>query len=255
MESSASRLIRDFSLDEFRQEHQRFLPSKITSLGGDDCRHAFLGDVQLCSAGNFFQRDRRLHFAGQVRVVEFVRMTNAFVRCQFDVFSAERVALARAEIRERHFVSAADFGVQVMNLARESVRWKPFDHGVRIEERAINSLRRRPEHSVESDGVCVGRWHDLLCVYWFSLLRRAELAIQDILLRRQKAPPPAPMFCPVTHRAASLARNTAKSMSKCALAARHQCEAAENSARKTKHEAFVCSRGWTAPRLGLFKTR
>src|SRR5437867_1247601 len=97
-------------------------------------------------------------------------LTNAFVRRQFDVYSAERVALARAEIRERHLVSAADFGVQVMNLARESVRWKPFDHGVRIEERAINSLRRRPEHSVESDGVCVGRWHDLLCVKWFSLL-------------------------------------------------------------------------------------
>src|SRR5437588_10898005 len=51
-QSSASWLIRDFSLDEFRQEHQRFLPAKITSLGGDDCRHAFLGDVQLVSAGN-----------------------------------------------------------------------------------------------------------------------------------------------------------------------------------------------------------
>src|SRR5439155_12665935 len=97
MESLASRLIRDFSLDEFRQEHQRFLPAKITSLGGDDGRHAFLGDVQLCLC-----------------LMVFITTTSG-----------------------------------------------------------------------ESDS--------------------------GHLFRRQKAPPPAPMFCPVTHRAASLARNTAKS--------------------------------------------
>lgn len=74
---------------------------------------------------------------------------------QFEIGSAERVALAGAEISERHPVGAADFGVQVINLARESIRRKPLGHRVRVEERPINSLRRRPKHSVESDGVYV----------------------------------------------------------------------------------------------------
>ena len=161
---TVSGLIRNFSLDEFRQQRQRFLPAEITSLDRNGCRYPFLGDVQLGSAEYLLQGDRRSHFSGQVRVVELVSIADALVRRQFEIGSAKGVALGGGEICERHFVGAADFGVQVMNLARESVRWKPFDHGVRIEERAINSLRRRPEHSVESDGVCVGRCDDFLCV-------------------------------------------------------------------------------------------
>jgi hypothetical protein len=70
------------------------------------------------------------------------------------------VTLAGREINERHLVGAVDFGVQVMNLARESIRRKPLGHCVRIKERPINSLRRRPEHSVESDGLYFIRWHN-----------------------------------------------------------------------------------------------
>ena len=41
------------------------------------------------------------------------------------------MAFAGGEIRERHFVGAADFGVQLVDLAGESVRRKPFGHRVR----------------------------------------------------------------------------------------------------------------------------
>src|SRR6266446_3241818 len=63
------------------------------------------------------------------------------------------MALARREIRERHSVSATDFGVHLVNLAGESVRWKPLGHRVGIEERAINSLQCGAEHAVKSNRI------------------------------------------------------------------------------------------------------
>jgi hypothetical protein len=41
-----------------------------------------------------------LHFSGQVRIIEFVRVADAFVGRQFEIGSAERVALAGGEISE-----------------------------------------------------------------------------------------------------------------------------------------------------------
>jgi len=116
-------LIWNLGLDQFRQERKRFLPPEVASLGWDDIRHAFLHDVQFRSARNLLQSDRRLHFSRQVRVVEGVVVANAFVGFQLDVFAAERVTLARGEICKRHLVTAANFGLHVVNLARESVRW------------------------------------------------------------------------------------------------------------------------------------
>ncbi len=49
---------------------------------------------------------------------------------------------AGAEVGERHFEGAADFRLQMVHLGGESVRRKPFGHGVRIEKRAVDSLRR-----------------------------------------------------------------------------------------------------------------
>src|SRR5262249_18109102 len=37
---------------------------------------------------------------------------------------------------------------------RESVRRKPFDHRVRVEERPIDPLGGRTQHAVKPDGVC-----------------------------------------------------------------------------------------------------
>src|SRR3954470_16020308 len=65
------------------------------------------------------------------------------------------MALAGGEIRERHPVSAADLPIQLMHLAREAIRWKPFAHGVCIEERAVDALRFCPQHAVKSNRICL----------------------------------------------------------------------------------------------------
>src|SRR5207247_7422078 len=101
-------------------------------------------------------------------IVKFVRVANAFVRRQFDIRSAEGMALTCREVRKRHFVTAANFRVQLMNFAGESVWRKPFGHRVGIQKRAVNFLRRGAEHSVESDGVC---GHDFWLVWvWLCVV-------------------------------------------------------------------------------------
>ena len=69
------------------------MPAEIAGLGRNGCGDAFLNDVQLRAAGDLFQIDRRLHFSRQVRVVEFVGVADAFVWRQFEIFSAEGMAL------------------------------------------------------------------------------------------------------------------------------------------------------------------
>jgi hypothetical protein len=90
--------------------------------------------------------------AGQGRVVELVVVTKELVRLEFEIRSAEGEAASGAEIGERHLVGASDPGIEVMGLARESVRWKPFGHCVRVEECPVNSLWRRAQHSVQPNG-------------------------------------------------------------------------------------------------------
>ena len=68
-------------------------------------------DAQICPTRYLLKGYRRPHFPRQVRIIEFVAVTNAFVRLQFEIFSTERVGFARGEIRERHLVSAADLRI------------------------------------------------------------------------------------------------------------------------------------------------
>jgi hypothetical protein len=118
-----------------------------------------LHDAHLRADGDLLQGHRRLHFSGHMRVVERVRVAQAFVRHQFKIGATKRVALAAGEIRERHLVRAADRGVQMVHLAGESMRRQPFSQRVRIEERAVDPLRRRTEHTVQPDGMRVcGGW-------------------------------------------------------------------------------------------------
>ena len=73
---------------------------------------------------------------------------------------------ARGEIGKRHFVRTAHFRLHLVDLARESIWWKPFGHRARIKERAIYFLRLGAEHSVKSDGI------GILCCHvsvWFEL--------------------------------------------------------------------------------------
>ena len=82
-------LIGNFCFDKFRQQGQRFLPAEIASLDRNRCGYPFLRDVQLGSAEYLLQGNRRLHFAGQVRIVEFVGVTEALAGRQFEIGSAE----------------------------------------------------------------------------------------------------------------------------------------------------------------------
>src|SRR5262245_41382385 len=75
------------------------------------------------------------------------------MRSQFNVRPAEGMTLARSEIRERHFVSAANFGVHLMHLGGKSVRRKPFGHRVGIEKCLVNLLGCRSEDAVKSNSV------------------------------------------------------------------------------------------------------
>ena len=130
------------------------MPAEVTRLRRDGARHALLHNVQLRPAGYFVECYRRLHLSGQIRVIEFVRVTDAFVRCQFKIFSAEGMAFTRSEIGERHLVGAADLCIHLVNLSRESIWRKPFRHRIWIKECAIYFIRRGTEHAVKPNRVC-----------------------------------------------------------------------------------------------------
>src|SRR6185369_4530872 len=151
--SHRSHLVRDFCLDEFCQKDQRFLPTQVTSLSRDESGNAFLHDIQFGPHRYLFQCDRGLNHPRHVWVVEFVGVANTFVWLQLEKFTAKGMTLTGREVCERHFVSASDFGIEMINLAGESIWRKPFRHGARIDEGAVNSLRFGPEHSMKSDGV------------------------------------------------------------------------------------------------------
>ena len=79
------------------------------------------------------------------------------MRCQFEILPAERVALARCEVCERHLIGATYAGVHVVNLAGEPVWRQPFDHCIWIKERPIDLLWRGLEDAMKTDSA----GHDL----------------------------------------------------------------------------------------------
>src|SRR2546423_12796725 len=88
----------NFSLDELRTQRERFLPTQVARLGWNGGWDAFLHDVQFRSAKHLLAGDRGLHLAGQVWIVESIRVANELVRPQFQVLAAEGVARAGAEV-------------------------------------------------------------------------------------------------------------------------------------------------------------
>src|SRR5215510_7798627 len=162
--SLASWRIGDLRLDQFREESKRLLPAKIASLGRDDVGDSFLRDVQLSPTRHLLEGDGHVHCAGYIRIVELVAVANPFVWRQFEVLAAERVALAGREVRERHLVGATDAGVHAVNLGGESVWREPFDHCIRIEERAIDPLVLGPEDTVKADRAR----HDCFSFRWLA---------------------------------------------------------------------------------------
>src|SRR4051812_1372669 len=63
------------------------------------------------------------------------------------------MALASGEVSERHPVSAADCGLQMVDLSGKSIRRKPLGHCIGIEERSIDRFRFRTEYAMEPDRV------------------------------------------------------------------------------------------------------
>src|SRR4029079_10799280 len=88
----------NFGFDQLPEQLQRFLPAEIARFDRDRAGYAFLHDADLRSDGNLLQRDRVVHLAGQVRVVEPVRVANLFVRHQLEVGAAERMRLPVAQV-------------------------------------------------------------------------------------------------------------------------------------------------------------
>src|SRR5262249_7400529 len=122
--------------------------AEITSLGWNEVRHARLHDIQLSADGYLLQRHSHLHFAGQIGIVESVRVAQAFTRDELDILAAERVAFARREIPEGHLVCTTDLWLQVVHRAGKAVGRKPFRERVRFEERAIDLLRAGRQDTV-----------------------------------------------------------------------------------------------------------
>src|SRR5215469_1889989 len=90
-------LLIDLGLDEPCQVSQRLLPTEITSLGWNDVWHACLRDIHLGADQYFLQRHRHLHLAGQIGIIEFVRVAQAFACDELDIGAAKRMAFARRE--------------------------------------------------------------------------------------------------------------------------------------------------------------
>jgi hypothetical protein len=57
------------------------------------------------------ETDGRQHFSRKIRILETIRVLNLFGRHQLAILTAERVAVARREIREQQPVGAADFAI------------------------------------------------------------------------------------------------------------------------------------------------
>src|SRR5207237_10050945 len=120
----------------------------VTHFGRDHGVHTLLRDVYFRSDRSLLQGYSVLHFSRQIRVVELVRVADTFIRHEFEICSAEGVALTVAKIGERHAVAAAPFRVHLVNLAGKSIRWQPLRHRLRIKKRAVNLLRLCPADSM-----------------------------------------------------------------------------------------------------------
>src|SRR5262245_26180629 len=143
-------LLIDLWLDEPCQISQRFLPAEITSLRRNGVRHACLHDIQRGADRYFLQCHSHLHLAGQVGIVELVRVAQPFTRDEVDILAAKHVAFAGREIAEGHFECTADFCFQMVHRAGKAVGRQPFRQRVRFEERAIDFFRAGCQNPVQA---------------------------------------------------------------------------------------------------------
>ena len=77
----------------------------------------------------------------------------ALVGHEFEIFTAEAVAGAGAEVRERHPECAADLRLQVMHLGGKSAGRNPLGQGVGLQECAVEFLGRGADNPMQADGM------------------------------------------------------------------------------------------------------
>src|SRR4051794_13103616 len=111
----------DFRFDQGGKLRERLLPAEMAHLERNGVGDAGLHDADVGSAGDLLQRDGGFHLAGQVRIIEVVRVANLLGWHELSILAGKGVALARTEIREGHFVRAANSGIHLMDLACEAI--------------------------------------------------------------------------------------------------------------------------------------
>src|SRR4030095_8919224 len=87
----------NLGFDELCEQRKRLLPAEIARLGRDGLGDPLLDNAHLGAARDLLQRHGSLHFPGKTRIVEFVRMPNALIPHQLQIFPAERMTVACAE--------------------------------------------------------------------------------------------------------------------------------------------------------------
>src|SRR5262245_20147659 len=93
-------LLIDVGFDEAGEVSQRILPAEIARFHRNGVGKTLLHDVQLGADRYWLECHRHLDFARQIGILESVRVAQALARHEFQICSAERMALARGEIPE-----------------------------------------------------------------------------------------------------------------------------------------------------------
>src|SRR5690606_14647047 len=93
-----------------------------------------------------------MHFAGQVGVVERVRVAQALAGYELEILAAERVALACREVSEGHSEHTASRWLKMVHGAGEPIGRKPFGKRVSLDESAIDLLAAGGQNAVQADG-------------------------------------------------------------------------------------------------------
>src|SRR4249919_853575 len=99
--ASLSSSLLDLGLDEHGEVIERLLPAEIAGLEGDGPRQALLDDIDLGADRHRLQGDGSDHLAGQVRILEAIRVADQLIWNEIEVLAAEGVSPSRGEICER----------------------------------------------------------------------------------------------------------------------------------------------------------
>lgn len=112
-----------------------------------------LCDVHFHADGDRSDLDCRHHLAGQIRIVETIRVTNQLVRLQLHILAAERMRLAGREVREGHLICAPDPHISVVHLGGKAIGRQPLHHRIRIDERAVHAVGRGTKDAMQSNSI------------------------------------------------------------------------------------------------------